>query len=66
MKLVQDVSLSKAMPATQKLMCKPKSLKIRRVAPKFRGFFISFPEIVKAKAVKVLISGIPNQKTHLP
>jgi len=41
-------------------------LEIILLASKLRGFFISFPEIIKAKAVKVLISGIPNQKTYLP
>jgi len=47
-------------------MYKLKSLKINRLVTPRRDFFISFPEIIKAKAVKVLISGIPNQKTYLP
>jgi hypothetical protein len=39
-----------------------KSLKINCLVLKIRDFFISSLEILKLKAVKVLISGIPNQK----
>jgi len=42
------------------------SLKINRLVTLRRDFFMPSLEILKLKAVKVLISGIPNQKTYLP
>jgi len=40
-----------------------KSFKINCLITPWRDFFVSSSEFLKLKAVKSLISGIPNQKT---
>jgi hypothetical protein len=60
MKWGPDVNLLKATPAMLKLMFDLKLLKINWLVPEFRDFLI----LIMTKGVKVLISGIPNQKTY--